>query len=88
MVASGWAWWEQREHDLVGLDTGYLVACFRKESQKKSGIRSGYRVYRHLFISPLKSEFSLYTVPLPFGGVFFNFPTEMTSGISETRISV
>ena len=71
MVVDGWAWWQQGGHDLVELDTRYLVACFRKESQKKSGSRSGYRVYHHLFISPLKTEFSLYTVPLPFGGVFF-----------------
>ena len=74
MVEVGWTWWEQGGYDLVGLDTGYLVSCFRKESQKRSGSRSGYRVYLHLFISPLKTEFSLYSVPLPFGVFFFNFP--------------
>ena len=77
MVRSGWAWWDQGAYDLVGLVTGYLVICFQKESEEKSGSRSGYCFIFlpcQLFISPVKVEFSLYTVPLSFGVFFLSFP--------------
>ena len=48
----------------------------------RAGSRSGYRLNFlpcHLFICPLRVEFSLYTDPLPFGDFFLSFPVSLYS---------
>ena len=62
---------------LGGLATGYIMACLLKQSEKKSGSRSGYRLdflALPFVISLRKSEFSWYTVAPKFGGPVFEFP--------------
>jgi hypothetical protein len=66
----------------------YLVACCWKDSDKNSGSRSGYNLNFlpcQLFISPVKAEFSLYTAPLPFGGLFLSFT--VSSGLEDVTVN-
>ena len=82
MMLVGWSWWEKGWYVIVGHVTGYLVTCCWKDSDKNSGIRSGYSlnfVPYQLFIAPVKAEFSLYTTPLSFGGTFLSFPVSWQS---------
>ena len=85
MVASRWSLWQHGGHVLGGLATGYIMACLLKQSEKKSGSRSGYRLNflaLPFVISLRKSEFSWYTAAPKFGGLFFSFPVSEGSSSS------
>ena len=88
MVAVGWAWQEEEGYEVVGHVTGYPTACFRKLSDEIRGSSWQYSLCfspRLLVFFLRKSEFSLYTPSLPFGGSFLIFllSSELPRGSSS-----